>query len=39
MLRACDRRDYNIAMEFNSEGMYRGAADYTGRFDVAILQE
>lgn len=29
-------RDGAIAMVFNSAGMYRGAADSTGRFEVAI---
>jgi len=29
-------RDGSIALEFNSEGMYRGAADSGGRFEVAI---
>lgn len=29
-------RDGSIAMVFNSEGMYRGAADSKGRFEVAI---
>lgn len=29
-------RDGSIALVFNSEGMYRGAADSTGRFEVAI---
>jgi len=28
--------DGNIAMVFNTEGMFRGAADATGRFEVAI---
>ncbi len=31
--------DGSIAMEFNSEGMYRGAADSTGRFEVHIWEE
>jgi beta-aspartyl-peptidase (threonine type) len=29
-------RDGSIALVFNSEGMYRGAADSKGRFEVAI---
>ena len=29
-------KDGSIALVFNSEGMYRGAADSNGRFDVAI---
>ena len=29
--------DGHIAMPFNSEGMYRGAADAAGRFEVAIF--
>jgi beta-aspartyl-peptidase (threonine type) len=29
-------RDGGIAMVFNSQGMYRGAADSSGRFEVAI---
>lgn len=29
-------RDGEIVMVFNSEGMFRGAADSSGRFDVAI---
>jgi beta-aspartyl-peptidase (threonine type) len=29
-------RDGNIAMVFNTEGMFRGAADSSGRFEVAI---
>ena len=29
-------RDGSIALVFNSDGMYRGAADSNGRFDVAI---
>ncbi len=29
-------RDGSIALVFNSEGMYRGAADSSGRFEVAI---
>lgn len=29
-------RDGSIALEFNTEGMYRGAADSSGRFEVAI---
>lgn len=28
-----------IALEFNSEGMFRGAADSNGRFDVAIWDD
>lgn len=31
-------KDGSIALEFNSEGMYRGAADSAGRFDVAIWE-
>ena len=31
-------RDGAIALVFNSEGMYRGAADSTGRFDVKIWE-
>jgi beta-aspartyl-peptidase (threonine type) len=31
-------RDGSIALVFNSEGMYRGAADSNGRFDVAIWE-
>ena len=30
--------DGSIALVFNSEGMFRGAADSTGRFDVAIWE-
>jgi beta-aspartyl-peptidase (threonine type) len=30
--------DGHIAMPFNSEGMYRGAADASGRFEVAIFE-
>lgn len=29
--------DGHIAMPFNSEGMYRGAADAAGRFEIAIF--
>jgi len=29
-------RDGSLALVFNSEGMYRGAADSSGRFEVAI---
>ncbi len=29
-------RDGTIAMEFNTAGMFRGAADSTGRFEVAV---
>lgn len=32
-------RDGSIAMVFNSDGMFRGAADSTGRFDVGIWKE
>ena len=32
-------RDGRIAMPYNSEGMYRGAADSTGRFEVHIHEE
>ena len=31
-------RDGSIALVFNSEGMYRGAADSTGRFEVRIWE-
>lgn len=31
-------RDGSIAMVFNSEGMYRGAADSNGRFEVRIWE-
>lgn len=31
-------KDGSIALVFNSEGMYRGAADSNGRFDVAIWE-
>ncbi len=31
--------DGTIAMEFNTPGMYRGAADATGRFEVAIWEQ
>ena len=31
-------RDGSIVLEFNSEGMYRGAADSSGRFDAAIWE-
>ncbi len=31
-------RDGSIALVFNSEGMYRGAADSTGRFEVKIWE-
>ena len=31
-------KDGSIALEFNSEGMYRGATDSSGRFDVAIWE-
>lgn len=31
-------RDGTIALEFNTEGMYRGAADSSGRFEVAIWE-
>ena len=31
-------RDGSIALEFNSDGMYRGAADSGGRFEVAIWE-
>ena len=30
-------KDGNIATPFNSEGMYRGAADSAGRFEIAIF--
>ena len=32
-------RDGRIAMPYNSEGMYRGAADSTGRFEVHIHEK
>jgi beta-aspartyl-peptidase (threonine type) len=32
-------KDGVIVMEYNSEGMYRGAADSSGRFDIAIWDE
>jgi len=32
-------RDYGVAMEFNSQGMSRGCADYRGRREVAIFKE
>jgi beta-aspartyl-peptidase (threonine type) len=32
-------KDGEIVMEYNSQGMYRGAADSSGRFDVAIWDE
>jgi L-asparaginase / beta-aspartyl-peptidase len=32
-------RDGEITMPFNTPGMFRGAADWTGRFDVAIWRE
>jgi L-asparaginase / beta-aspartyl-peptidase len=31
-------RDGSIALVFNSEGMYRGAADSNGRFEVKIWE-
>jgi isoaspartyl peptidase/L-asparaginase-like protein (Ntn-hydrolase superfamily) len=31
-------RDGTIALVFNTEGMYRGAADSTGRFEVKIWE-
>ena len=31
-------KDGSIALVFNSAGMYRGAADSNGRFDVAIWE-
>jgi L-asparaginase / beta-aspartyl-peptidase len=31
-------RDGSIALVFNSEGMYRGAADSTGRFEIKIWE-
>jgi beta-aspartyl-peptidase (threonine type) len=31
-------RDGSVALVFNSEGMYRGAADSTGRFEVKIWE-
>lgn len=34
---AADRRG-NLALVFNSNGMYRGAADSSGRFEVAIWE-
>jgi beta-aspartyl-peptidase (threonine type) len=30
--------DGSIALVFNSEGMFRGAADAAGRFEVAIWE-
>lgn len=33
----CVDKDYNMAMVLNSAGMYRGCADHTGRFEVAIF--
>jgi hypothetical protein len=32
-------RNGEIAMPFNTPGMFRGAADWKGRFDVAIWRE
>lgn len=32
-------KDYNVVMEFNSVGMYRGCADHTGRFETAIFKD
>jgi L-asparaginase / beta-aspartyl-peptidase len=32
-------KDGEIAMPFNTPGMFRGAADWTGRFDVAIWRD
>ena len=32
-------RDGSIALTYNSKGMFRGAADSTGRFEVAIWEE
>lgn len=29
---------YNIVMDFNSPGMYRGACDYKGRWEVAVFK-
>ncbi len=31
-------RDGSIVLEFNTQGMYRGAADSSGRFEVAIWE-
>jgi beta-aspartyl-peptidase (threonine type) len=31
--------EYNIVMEFNTVGMYRAAADSTGRFEAAIFKD
>jgi isoaspartyl peptidase/L-asparaginase-like protein (Ntn-hydrolase superfamily) len=31
-------RTGDIVMVFNSEGMFRGAADSSGRFDIAIWE-
>jgi len=31
-------KDGNIAMEFNTEGMFRGARDARGRREIAIYQ-
>lgn len=28
--------NWGICLEFNSAGMYRGCADHTGRFEVAV---
>lgn len=28
---------YNIVMDFNTPGMYRGACDHTGRWEVAVF--
>ncbi len=32
-------RDGTLALEFNTQGMYRGAADSKGRFEVGIWEE
>ncbi len=31
-------KEYNIVMRFNSVGMYRGCADFKGRFEVAVTR-
>ena len=32
-------RDGTMALPFNSEGMLRGAADSSGRFEIGILKD
>ena len=32
-------KDYNMVLDFNSGGMYRGWADHTGAFETAIFKE